>query len=193
MVAHKPIFLRLSIILTFVYWSAAMAQETQLIKLPGEVSAIPSPDGKYVLINVDSENEKQSLSLGGNHALYLQNLKTGKQKKIYSYDRYIEILWSPKGSKLLINDHGGSDYSFPIIFLINDNKQPIDVGKQIKENMAMASNQSISGNHHVYIVGTKWLDENRVKIKIYGYGDVDPRGFTLWYEYSIQNGFKSIR
>ena len=56
----------------------------------------------------------------------------------------------------------------------------------------MRYNKSVFGNHHTYIVGTEWFSQNRVKIKIFGHGDIDPNGFTLWYEYLIGDGFKKL-
>lgn len=57
----------------------------------------------------------------------------------------------------------------------------------------MGDNKSTFGNHHVYIESVKWLSENKVKIKISGYGDIDPEGFTLWYEYTFGDGFESLK
>ena len=96
-----------------------------------------------------------------------------------------------KAYRFIINDYGGSDYSEPIIFIANNPDRAIYVRKQLQEQMG--NNASIFGNHHVYIVGAEWLSDKSIKIKIYGYGDVDPNGFTLWYEYILGDGFKFIK
>ena len=57
----------------------------------------------------------------------------------------------------------------------------------------MGDNQSIFNNHHVYVTGVGWLGEDKVEIKIWGYGDIDPRGFTLRYEFTIGDGFKKLQ
>jgi hypothetical protein len=185
-VSGKSIF-----IIAFLCLSFAAAHGGRLTKFPGRTAMITSPDGKYELINKDSTGEKEVLSLGGNHALYLRNSRTGEEKKIYSYDRHVEVLWSPKGTRLLINDYRGSDYSVPVILSLNGNENPVDIQEQL--NKEMKNNRSIFGNHHVYVIGTDWMGENKLKIEIYGYGDVDPNGFTLWYEYTIGDGFKVIK
>lgn len=171
----------------FACYSLIMAYEKQLISFPGVVSQVTSPDKKYVLINVDSESEEQASSLGGNHALYLRKVETDEQTRIYSYNRHVEVLWSPKSGRLLVNDFGGSDFSIPRIFSVHHPAKPLDLREQLKQKMR--NHRSIFDNHHVYIVGTEWLSEDKLKIKIYGYGDIDPDGFVLWFEYLIGKGF----
>lgn len=188
--AHKWL-VTFSSILVSLYGLTATAASQKVIQFPGEISQIASPNGRYVLVNIDSESEEQTLSLGDNHALYIRDLKTGKEKKIYTYGRHIKTLWSPRGNRLMISDYGGSDYANCIIFFFDTARDPINVQEQLREKMKY--NKSIFDNHHVYIVGTKWFSENRVKIKIFGHGNIDPNGFTLWYEYLIGDGFKKLR
>jgi hypothetical protein len=183
-------FATFSSILISLYCFTATAGSQKAIQFPGEISQIASPNGRYVLVNVDSESEEQTLYLGDNHALYLRDLKTGKEKKIYAYGRHVKTLWSPKGTRLMISDYGGSDYANCIIFFFETARNPINVQEQLREKMRY--NKSVFGNHHTYIVGTEWFSENKVKIKIFGHGDIDPHGFTLWYEYLIGDGFKKL-
>lgn len=183
---------KFSLIIAFLcLMSLAAVHGEQLTKFPGKVAMTVSPDGRYEVINKDSLSETEILSMGGNHALYLRNLKTGEERKLYSYGRHVEVLWSPKGTRLLINDYKGSDYSIPIIFSSDGNGNPINIEEQLKKKLK--NNPSIFGNHHVYVVGTDWDGENKIKVKIYGYGDVDPNGFTLWYEYTIGDGFRFVK
>jgi len=186
----NKLFITLSIILISLCSSAATASSQKVMQFPGESSQIASPNGRYVLVNVDSESEEHTLALGDNHELYLRDLRNGKEKKIYAYGRAVEALWSPTGNKLMINDYGGSNYANCIIFFFDIGRTSIDVQEQLWKKMRY--NKSIFGNHHVYIVGKKWFSEKRVKIKIFGHGDVDPHGFTLWYQYLIGDSFKKL-
>jgi hypothetical protein len=155
-----------------------------MIRLPG-ISEIPSPDGQYSLINIDDEKIEPS------HYILLKNLKTKKEEKLYSYSRYVEILWGPDSKGLILNDHGGSDYTNCIVILLNEKKMVIDIKDQLKKYMG--DNQTILGNHHVYIEGIEWLSNKKIKVRIKGYGDIDPDGFVLWYEYSIGKDFQFIK
>jgi hypothetical protein len=122
--------------------------------------------------------------------LYLRDLNTGEEKKIYSYDRHVEVLWSPKGGRLVINDYGGSNYANCIIFIFDPAWDIIDIEQLVRQNLY--SNKSIFTNEHVYIVGIEWTREDVVKIKFYGYGSVNPEGFTLWYKYYITGQLKRL-
>ncbi len=170
-------------LLIFILVTSAIGGE-ELIRFPGEITEIISPSGKYVLYNVDNEKGEH------NHILFLKENKKEKDIELYSYKRYVEILWSPIGNSLIINDHGGSDYTNSIIFILDGERKMIDIGKELKKKLG--DNKSIFGNHHVYIEGIKWIDENKLKVKIYGYGDIDPDGFALLYEYTIEDGFSLI-
>ncbi len=182
-VRKKFFVLPLSLVIPFFLCCRMMPHGGQPLRFPGTLSRLASPDSRHVLINADSESVSPS---GDSHALYLQNPKTGEHKEIYSYGRYVEVLWSPGGGKLLINDYAGSDYSLPVIFL-TDSDKTVNIAEEIRKKLG--NSRSISGNHHVYITGTEWLTENSLKIRICGYGDIDPEGFTYWYEYIIGNGF----
>ena len=190
MAANKVIVICLGSLV--LLWAGVMyADEEPATRFPGVVSQTVSPDGKHVLINIDSEGDSQTAYLGDNHALYLLDLETTKIEKIRSYGRNVEVLWSPKGSALLLSDHRGSDFTDTIIYMLNGKKRQIDMERELRRQMG--DNQSIFNNHHVYVTGVGWLGEDKVEIKIWGYGDIDPRGFTLRYEFTIGDGFKKLQ
>lgn len=176
----------LAIIISFIILQdgSLVFAAQKLTRFPG-ASDLPSPNRLYVLRNVDNENAEP------NHILFLRYIKTKQEEKLFSYGRYVEVLWSPAGNGLIINDHGGSDFSNCIVFLFNDKKKLMNVKEQLK--LKMGDNKSIFRNHHVYIEGMKWISEQKLEIRITGYGDVDPDGFTEWYEYIIADGFKFLR
>lgn len=169
---------------SFLLFSAIASMN--LTRFPGERSEILSPNRRFILYNIDTENTWP------NHALFLKDIKEEKEKKLYAYQRYVEVLWSPQSTALFINDHGGSDYSNSIIFIFEGKKKnkTFDLREELRQNLG--NHKSIFGNHHVYIESVEWLNEDKVKVKISGYGDVDPDGFTLWYEYKIGEGFRKL-
>lgn len=156
----------------------------QQTRFPGDVSELASPDGHLVLVNVDSDQPPH-------HALYLRAKGASGQEQLLTYGRHASALWSLRGHGLIINDYGGSDYSNSLIFLFGADKKQVDVREELRRQVS--SNRSLFGNHHVYIEGVGWLDDDRVKVKVSGYGDVDPKGFTLVYEYTIGGGFRLLK
>src|SRR5882762_6847684 len=79
------------------------------IAFPGRVSELSSPDGRFVLRNVDSDQEPH-------HVLYLEDVWK-KSERLLAYGRHASALWCGHGQGLLINDYGGSDYSNCLLFL----------------------------------------------------------------------------
>lgn len=153
------------------------------IAFPGRVSELSSPDGRYVLRNVDSDQEPH-------HVLYVEGVQH-KSERLLTYGRHVSALWSRDGQALLVNDYGGSDFSNCLLFLFGAERKRIDVRERLHEQLG--SNQTIFGNHHVYIEGVEWIDRSRVKVKVSGYGDVDPKGFTLFYEYPVGGRFRLLK
>src|SRR4030067_2972410 len=146
--------------LIFLLWLTFATAKEKLTQFPGEISPISSPNKRYILYNIDNDKSAPY------HALYLKDLKNKTDEKILSYNRYVDVLWSPKGTGLIVNDHGGSDYANSIIFLLNGVKNSIDLKGVLRQKMS--ENKSIFRNHHVYIESVEWLDEKRVKVRISG-------------------------
>ncbi len=157
---------------------------------PGLSSQAMSPNKDFLIENVDSQNEEDSDILGGNHALFLINILTGKRKHLHAYERHVEVWWSPTGSYVLVNDYRGSDSATPLIFMIDEDTTCIALEKELAQQAQ--NNSHIWKNHHVYITGSEWIAQDVLKVKIEGYGDVDPDGFTLWFEYHIGKGFTAL-
>jgi hypothetical protein len=148
---------------------------------PQSTKHIISPNKKYAVYNINLPTEDAA---GNYHQLRLQDLGNGNRSEqiIYAYGRSVEVMWSPQGNKLVINDHGGSDYSNCVVFDVNTHKY-IDIEKELQQQQRY--NQSLWKNHHVYISCIAWLSESTLSVKVHGYGDVDPNGFAARYEYTI--------
>jgi hypothetical protein len=154
----------------------------KLTRYPGSRD-LQSPNGLFVLNNLEIETGDLP------HLLVVRNVKTTKEEFRLPYKRYVEVLWSPDGSHLLINDHGGSDYSDCMIISFRDTDKRVDVSELLRRG---TENLSVTQNHHVFIEGVEWLGNDRVMVKVYGYGDIDPDGFTQSYIYEIGKGFPAL-
>src|SRR5690348_4256013 len=91
--------------LLLVLLNIAVARSSQkLVEFPGPQSQARSPDGRYIIENVDSDKEPH-------HTLRLKNIETGVVRTLCNYPRHVSVLWSPDGKKLVINHYAGSDFS----------------------------------------------------------------------------------
>ncbi len=156
----------------------------KVVEFPGKNGDAKSPDGRYLVENVDSDKEPH-------HSLLLKNLKTGGVHSLCNYKRHVTALWSPDGQKLVVNDSAGSDFSKSLIFFVDQSGPPVDIGAKLLQSLKdPADRRSVSGNHHVYVAVTNWQGNQAVKLRVWGYGDVDPKGFSRLYLYTLDGSFR---
>lgn len=148
----------------------------------GELTRIPHPSGRHELLVLDDEQ------LGPPHQVFLSDAKTGEVVRLYGYRRTASFLWGPGRPSLAINDHGGSDYSTVVVFLLDPRLQCIDVLREISQQ-EVPCRKSILGNHHVYVEALRWLGSEQLLLRAKGYGDVDPDGFECCLAYSPPDRF----
>ena len=179
----KNKFLLLLLLFLTSFSIAAYSAEQKIVRFPGKVNSLSSPDHKYRLINVDSDKQDEE---GNNHYLMI-----GGSRKIFSYGRYVEVFWSPNSQLLVVNDYGGSDYSSCVIVSMSESQKKSDIGKQLNDELQ--GSEDIFKNHHLYIEGVKWFDSNHLKVKVRGYEKRGSKNITLLYSYDTRDGlFKKL-
>jgi hypothetical protein len=160
----------------------------QKISFPGAKSETKSPDGRYTIRNTDNENQEPS------HVLALIDAKDGSTRKVYSYERHVDVLWSPTSVAFVVNDYEGSDAAHPVLFTAPWTNQPVDLREKLIGFLRSGRGaNSVLENHHVYFSAQRWLSDDEILCQVTGYGDVDPKGFTAQYVYKIGVGFRPYR
>jgi uncharacterized protein YaeQ len=153
-------------------------------KWPGTVNTIKSPSGAYTLINSDHDTEPH-------HTLLLQNNKNGEETTIYSYSRNVRVFWSPQSDRLAITDNYASNESRIILFSMEGRVTEKDLTVQSLATLAADSDRlSFTNNDHVYPEVLSWERDGALRIKIWGYGLQDPRGFSRTYRYQKNDSLK---
>ena len=153
---------------------------------PGPVNRLPSPDGRYVLINVDSDKAPH-------HVLVIKDSSSGVKRQIHSYGRHVSALWSPDGNMLVVNDYAGSDFSKSLLFSAAADKPTVDLGAALLRSLEnSAARRELTGNDHVYFAVKKWKSQTELVLRVWGYGDASPRGFSQTYVYSLEGSFRRL-
>jgi dipeptidyl aminopeptidase/acylaminoacyl peptidase len=151
---------------------------------PGARFSIQSPDGRYVVLNEDSDTREPA------HRLLLKKKGSKVALQVLSYGRSVDVLWSPDSSHLIVVDHEGSDSTNSFIFTLPGMAEPVDLRAEMESKLR--ENRSVFQNHHVYIKAVRWMNPNTIRLKIWGYGNEDPKGFTLWLDYKLGGDFRLI-
>jgi hypothetical protein len=156
---------------------------------PSATNELKSRDGRYLMTNVDHPDQ---IDADGNwHSIFLTDRRTGVKKLFYSYDRGVDIKWSPSSDAVVVNDYFGSSMSRSILFVLPPKPRRIDIGEQLsKSDRPRREKLSVSSADHVYPRVLRWIDSDHIILKITGYNGIDQNGFTIEYSYDIaKNSF----
>lgn len=161
---------------------AAHAQQLHRVSFPEQSRAV-SPNGRYAIVGVDSDKEP-------NHTVFLDDLQQKTRRKLFNYDRHIELLWNSDSKSFAVSDYAGSDYSRCSIVSVTENVPPVQVWDELIKSVNAEERNMLLHNDHVYIAATEWISSTILRVKVWGHGDVNPSGFTRFYRYEIRRGFK---
>jgi len=158
----------------------AQRPHTNAVSFP-EHSRSVSPNGRYVLVGVDAGKEPS-------HTVYLEDSQLKSQRKLFNYDRHIDLLWNPDSESFAVSDYAGSDYSRCSIVSVTESVSPVQVWDELIKAAPVNEQKSFLRNDHVYIAATEWISSKVLKVKVWGHGEVNPAGFTRFYRYEIGLG-----
>jgi hypothetical protein len=163
----------------------AQVSTTKLIAFPERSHAI-SPDGRYSITGVHNDSEPY-------HTVYLDDRRLKTRRKLFEYGRHIEILWNPDSKSFVLNDYGGSDYSECRIMSVDEKANSIDVWDAITKGITTKEQRNLLENHHVYIAAKEWISPDTLKVKVWGYGEVNRPGFTRFYTYDKERSVRHVK
>lgn len=173
----------ISFVLTIVFCSSLGARQS-VQTFPGGRSSSKSPNGRYVIRNIDYDDSSPA------HRLLLEDRSKKTSNQLFSYDRSVDILWSPSGSGLILNDYGGSNFTDAYIIFLDDSRRRVKVTEELRT--MYPGSARIFSNDHLYIEGVAWLDEKTIRIKVSGYGGVDRKGYEAFFTYTLDGAIRRV-
>lgn len=182
MLRRRAILLLAVLILIRMAPAVAQRLTTKPISFPEHSQAV-SPSGRYLITAVDSDSEPH-------HTIFLNDRRLKTRRVLFSYGRGIEILWNPDSKSFVLNDYAGSDYSECRIISVDEKAESINVWDKIVKDATAKEKRSLIENHHVYIAAKEWIGSKTLKVKVWGYGEVDRDGFTRYYLYEMGRGIR---
>ena len=153
---------------------ALEAQSRAVVSLPqSPLTRIPSPDRKWTLIFECPNN-------CATRKLWIENSASHQRRLINTYERSLEVSWSPDGALLFVNDRFGSNgtlcYIYDAVSLtITDVADLVTSGDPGAMQFLKAG--------HSYLAAKHWVNAHEVTVVLYGHFDEPPpaRGFELQY------------
>ena|SRR5271168_3195972 len=103
----------------FAFSLTTKSQRPPNITFPSQSKAA-SPNGRYVVVGVDSPEEPH-------HTIFLEDRRLQTRRKLLNYERSADILWNPNSKSLALTDHGGSDFSLCSVIAVDPAAPSIQV------------------------------------------------------------------
>jgi hypothetical protein len=151
------------------------------VSFPGAGEA-RDPTGRYAVVEATPS---------GSHALDLRDLKTGASRLLQPYGLAAIVLWAPDGGAVAVTDRDNRDASSARVFFPDRPAAPVDLGAELERAFpAMAER---TANRHVYLEAVRWLDAKTLRFRLRGYGDRDPGGFDLLFDYALGGDVRRAR
>jgi len=163
----------------------AQQRRTRAISFPEHSRAV-SPNAQSAIVGVDSDTEPY-------HTVFLEDIRLKTRRKLFNYGRHIDLLWNPDSKSFALTDYAGSDYSRCTIIFVDESVPTIQLWDELVNSVTGDERSALLKNHHVYIAAAEWIDPDRLKVKVWGYGEANSSGFNRFFTYEKSRGFKRQR
>ena len=145
---------------------------------PGPKSDLPSPDGKWRIVNRDPDDSDHP------HTLVLHETNGGGERTLYEYGRSVRVAWSPDSRRIAITDYVGSNVAECVVV------DRVTFAKRDVMAEAQKSSARIAGvmrNFHSYFECPRWTSNRDLRIHVWGYGDHNPKGAEIVTTYRLKS------
>jgi hypothetical protein len=168
---------RMEILLLVLLFSMLLPAVAGGFRFPS-TRASQSPDGKWKLVCESPKNGDEN----GTHRLILTRPGKTASTELRRFDRGCDVLWSPDSSHVALTDWLGSNISDVFIYAVTNPVTSISL-QELFPNGTIPETE-IRG--HCYFEATRWLDHNRLSLRIFGHTDeVKSHGFEYSYIFHV--------
>jgi hypothetical protein len=180
MIIRRLLAVAVGIVAATVVALAASNSTARLVSFPSAQTQAVARDGRFAVVNVDSDTEPH-------HTLLLENRQTKSTRKILEYDRSVEVLWNPDSTMFAVNNYAGSNVGECLIFLINK-AASVNVGDVLQNGTTNRDEIStLHASDHIYWAAVRWMSPQLLKVKLWGHTDVSPyREFQYYHTYKVR-------
>ena len=124
-----------------------------------------SPDAKWKIIY---ESPATNQPYTGTE-LFLVNAD-GTMLRLRHIDRSCDVLWSSDSSRIAVTDWLGCDVSDIFLYTVTNLESVVSVGSLFPKS----SLPQVESSGHCYYEAMKWLDDQRLQIRVFGHADDGP-------------------
>lgn len=164
---------------------------------PGEVAEIASPNGSFIVKNLDDSLGRNIPSKKyadpkqlDNHQLVLTKKGSKAGTPVFTYQRNVDVIWSPDSTAFIVNDFMGSNLAFPFLLQVKDPTHPVEFADRFVDSVTDKKDKhNLTKSDHVYIKVTRWLSPQSVEIKAFGH---NTDSFEMFYSWDLHSKFQRL-
>ena len=150
---------------------------------PGVASECKSTDGRVVAVWMmpDVNNPRE---------LIWRDMATGSSGVLGTFERSIDLFWSPTGHRLAITDAAGSDNSDALVWQLLSGPR-----RSFEQDLRRVSSAAdlMWKNDHQYFEVVKWVTSDRILVRAWGHGN--PKGVMVdrLYSWTVSGSIRRVR
>jgi hypothetical protein len=145
-----------------------------------------SPDGRFVVRSVEHSAAANEFS-GVFRTLVLEEVTTGKVRKLYDYVGRVAVAWSGNDF-IIVNDYVNKKTSRALVFPVDPARDVLVLDK-VQMSSLIPDEQSVhlQQNDHVFVEVSS-VEGTALKLRVWGYGRRDASGFRYVCRYDLPGG-----
>jgi len=157
---------------------SAAALEASSATFPG-VTELGSPDGSFVIRYLDQAPGTQE-----SHEVRLIDRRTGRSCWALTFERSVDVLWSPTGRALAVTDWAGSNLADLVVILPADACRRVSLPEELASSLGEAALPKEP--NHIYFEAKRWRSADVLEFRVWGDVGVNSRQeFDQTFEYTL--------
>jgi len=161
------------------------AQAAPFVVFP-KAGELASQDGRYVVRNIDP-GAHPSEYLGTFHSLFLEEMATGRTRKLCDYVGVAAVTWT-KNDLLIMTEYLSKHTSRALIFAADNSRDTVVIDQPLLTTLVPVNlRPQLRENDHVFVEPMQ-VDGETLSLRVWGYGKHDANGFRWLCKYSLVDG-----
>jgi hypothetical protein len=147
---------------------------------------LASQDGRFLVRNSDPQ-APPSEYLGAFHSLFLEEMASGRSRKLCDYVGVAAVLWT-KNDLLIMTEYLSKRTSRALIFAADNTRDAVIIDQPLLINLVPVNlRPQLRENDHVFVEAMQ-VEGETLTLRVWGYGKHEPNGFRWRCEYGLSEG-----
>jgi hypothetical protein len=126
----------------------------------------------------------QEAAATSGHVLFASRTRAGREVKVLTFDRHIDVVWSPEGHHLAITDYAASSDS--LVYVVDlETGNVVNVEDEMRRTLK--SSPPVYANGHRYFRAIDWAPPLRLRFEVRAYDALPDRDVRVFFTYDAKD------